>query len=64
MEVTSLDFRYQIMTFEAADEVTVEGEREQFDEELFGLIAMKASGAEGLHHRMSHFIIFRSFSSL
>ena len=37
MEVTDLDFRYRIMTFEAADEVTVEGEREHTDEELFGL---------------------------
>ena len=37
MEVTNLDFRYRIMSFEAADEVTVEGEREHKDEELFGL---------------------------
>ena len=37
MEVTDLDFRYRIMLFEFADEVTVEGERELKDEELFGL---------------------------
>ena len=58
MEVTNLDFRYRIMTFEAADEVTVEGEREHKHEELFGLNCHEGlNGAEGLHHRMSHFII-------
>ena len=65
MEVTDLDFRYRIMLFEAADEVTVEGEREHKHEELFGLNCHEGlNGAEGLHHRMSHFHNLRSFSSL
>ena len=65
MEATSLEFRYRITPFEVADEVTVEGEREHTNEELFGLNCHEGlKGAEGLHHRMSHFHNLRRVSSL
>ena len=58
MEATGLEFRYRITPFDVADEVTVEGEREHKDEELFGLNCHEGlKGAEGLHHKMSHLII-------